>query len=62
MGDLTTEACLAALRRFIARRGRPQEISDCATNFVGTYIELVHMQKLVQSKIFNHAIASLAAA
>ncbi|UYV83511.1 hypothetical protein LAZ67_23001281 [Cordylochernes scorpioides] len=33
--NLTTEAFLAALRRFIARRGRPAEINtDNATNFV----------------------------
>lgn len=34
--DLSTEAFLAALRRFIARRGRCVRIfSDCGTNFVG---------------------------
>lgn len=34
--DLSTEAFLAALRRFIARRGRCSVIhSDCGTNFVG---------------------------
>ena len=34
--DLTTDAFIAALKRFIARRGLPREInSDNATNFVG---------------------------
>lgn len=34
--DLTAQACIAALKRFIARRGKPIEIfSDCGTNFVG---------------------------
>ncbi|CAH0564505.1 unnamed protein product [Brassicogethes aeneus] len=34
--DLSSEAFLAALRRFIARRGRCSQIfSDCGTNFVG---------------------------
>ncbi|UYV62714.1 hypothetical protein LAZ67_2001673 [Cordylochernes scorpioides] len=39
--NLTTEAFLAALRRFISRRGRPAEINtDNATNFVGAYKDL----------------------
>ena len=38
---LTTEAFIAALRRFIARRGKPVEIhSDNGTNFVGAEKEL----------------------
>lgn len=36
VSDLSSEAFLAALRRFIARRGRCSVIhSDCGTNFVG---------------------------
>ncbi len=36
--ELTTQAFLATLDRFIARRGIPEEIfSDNGTNFVGTY-------------------------
>ncbi|GFU53404.1 integrase catalytic domain-containing protein [Trichonephila clavipes] len=39
--DLTTEAFLAALKRFVARRGRPIEIhSDNGRNFVGANNEL----------------------
>ena len=39
--DLKTKKCLAALQRFIARRGLPSVIhSDNWTNFVGTHREL----------------------
>ncbi|UYV78853.1 hypothetical protein LAZ67_17000006, partial [Cordylochernes scorpioides] len=49
----TTEAFLAALRRFIARRGRPAEINtDNATNFVGAYKDL---RKLFNSNIHDFA-------
>ncbi|KAL0841161.1 hypothetical protein ABMA28_014907 [Loxostege sticticalis] len=38
---LSSEAYLAALNRFVSRRGKPQSItSDNGTNFVGTYNEL----------------------
>ncbi|XP_028173713.1 uncharacterized protein LOC114362479 [Ostrinia furnacalis] len=41
VSDLTKEAFIAALNRFIARRGRPQRIfSDNGTTFVGTFNEL----------------------
>ncbi|XP_060855180.1 uncharacterized protein LOC132932844 [Metopolophium dirhodum] len=41
VSDLTTSAFLAALKRFIARRGIPLEIySDCGTNFQGAASEL----------------------
>lgn len=34
--DLSAQSCVAALKRFIARRGKPVEIfSDCGTNFIG---------------------------
>lgn len=36
VSDLTTDAFLAALQRFVARRGLPTDIyTDCGTNFVG---------------------------
>lgn len=39
--DLTKEGYMAALNRFVARRGKPQSItSDNGTNFVGTCNEL----------------------
>ena len=37
VSDLSTRAFVAALRRFVARRGYPSDIySDNGTNFVGT--------------------------
>lgn len=40
-GDLTTETFLAAIRRFISRRGKPKLIcSDNGTNFIGAYAEI----------------------
>lgn len=36
LSDLSTESFIAALNRFVARRGLPTDIySDCGTNFVG---------------------------
>ncbi|UYV82903.1 hypothetical protein LAZ67_22001336 [Cordylochernes scorpioides] len=53
ISNLTTEAFLAALRRFIGRRGRPAEINtDNATNFVGAYKNL---RKLFNSNIHDFA-------
>ncbi|XP_055622807.1 uncharacterized protein LOC129766310 [Toxorhynchites rutilus septentrionalis] len=41
VASLTTDSCKKAIRRFIARRGSPQEIfSDNGTNFVGASREL----------------------
>lgn len=50
VSDLTTEAFLACLRRFIARRGRCSLIlSDCGTNFVGANRLLVKLMKNASS-------------
>lgn len=39
--DLSTKAFLSALRRFVARRGKPMEMhSDCGTNFKGAEKEI----------------------
>lgn len=36
VSDLSADMCIAALKRFVARRGKPTDIySDCGTNFVG---------------------------
>ncbi|KFM71288.1 hypothetical protein X975_00963, partial [Stegodyphus mimosarum] len=36
VSDLSAQACIGALKRFIGRRGKPAEIfSDCGTNFIG---------------------------
>lgn len=54
VSDLTTSAFLAALRRFISRRGRVSVIhSDCGTNFVGAakYLHEVFAQATIEEKI-----------
>lgn len=49
--DLTTDAFLECLARFIARRGKCQDIySDCGTNLVGANTEL---KRIVKSSIQN---------
>lgn len=54
VSDLTTSAFLAALRRFIARRGRCTEFySDSATNFVGASREL---RRLFRSAVITEEI------
>ncbi|GBM20678.1 hypothetical protein AVEN_150654-1 [Araneus ventricosus] len=41
LGDLSSDCFIAALKRFAARRGKPDEIfSDCGTNFIGASKEL----------------------
>ena len=51
--DLSTDIFILALRRFIARRGKPKEIlSDNGTNFIGADQDLGQaIQDLNQSKI-----------
>ncbi|XP_039448158.1 uncharacterized protein LOC120427368 [Culex pipiens pallens] len=54
--DLTTEAFIAALNRFWAKRGYPQNIyCDNATNFVGADRELQRLQR--QFEIQQHKSA-----
>ncbi|XP_031333712.1 uncharacterized protein LOC116163752 isoform X1 [Photinus pyralis] len=51
VSDMTTEAFIAALKRFTARRGRCQHIySDNGTNFVGASKILEQVQPIVQGK------------
>ncbi len=48
--DLSTEAFLATLRRFIARRGRPHTLmTDNGTNFVGARRELESVYRMLKS-------------
>ena len=50
VSSLTSDAMVAALRRFIARRGIPSQIvSDNATNFVGARRDLNELEKVVRS-------------
>ncbi|XP_062704112.1 uncharacterized protein LOC134286508 [Aedes albopictus] len=55
--SLTTESCKKAIRRFIARRGAPQEIfTDNGTNFVGASRELqkeIHAINTTMSSTFT---------
>ncbi|GFU02038.1 integrase catalytic domain-containing protein [Trichonephila clavipes] len=54
VSDLTTEAFLAALKRFVARRGRPIEIhSDNGRNFVGANNELRKILKALFKAVLN---------
>lgn len=50
--DLSSESFIAALRRFIARRGRCNQIfSDCGSNFVGAQREISqYMQNAVETE------------
>lgn len=51
VSDLTTDAFIAALRRFVARRGKPSLIwSDHGSNFVGADRELQEMFKFLKQK------------
>ncbi|XP_071868023.1 uncharacterized protein [Bombus fervidus] len=55
VSDLTSEAFIAALRRFIARRGLCSSIySDNGTNFVGANNELQELRNLLRSD--NHKV------
>lgn len=57
--DMTTEAFIASLRRFIARRGRPIHIySDNGSTFVGAQRELQILSEFIRAnnvKIVEHA-------
>ena len=51
VSDLTTEAFLACLRRFIARRGKPSLVwSDHGSNFVGAARELKDLVKFLDQQ------------
>lgn len=51
VSDLTSEAFLSSLRRFIARRGVPHSIhSDNGTTFVGANTELQNLTKLINQQ------------
>ena len=55
--DLTTEAFVATLRRFVSRRGKPKEIFfDNGTNFVSAERDLRELYQLLQDKPLQDAI------
>jgi len=58
VSDHSTPACIATLRRFVSRRGKPHTIhSDCGRNFLGAKKELCDLRKLVQSKNHNDLVS-----
>ena len=58
VSDLTTEAFIASLRRFTARRGCPSLIwSDHGTNFVGAHRELKELNVFLNHQITQGAIS-----
>lgn len=57
VGDLSTAAFLAALKRFVARRGKVSEIhSDNATNYKGAANELHQLYKLLKSNTLSRKL------
>ncbi|XP_066595071.1 uncharacterized protein [Prorops nasuta] len=61
VSDLTTEGFLAALRRFIARRGMPEHIhSDNGTNFIGANNQLKELYVLFNSDNHRNVIERFA--
>nr|XP_012153233.1 PREDICTED: uncharacterized protein LOC105664226 [Megachile rotundata] len=62
VSDLTTEAFIAALKRFIARRGLCSYIySDNGTNFVGANHELQELQLLLRSEEHQNQLTTFLA-
>lgn len=58
VSDLTSEAFIACLKRFISRRGKPHTIwSDNATTFVGAKNELKELFDFLQTEISVDSIA-----
>ncbi|XP_039434837.1 uncharacterized protein LOC120416979 [Culex pipiens pallens] len=62
VADLTTQAFLAALKRFTARRGKPSVIMcDNAKNFVGAQRELEDLRRLFNNQVSQEKIINEAA-
>lgn len=58
VSDLTTDAFLAALRRFTSRRGVPSKMfSDNATNFIGAQNELERLAEMFRNQKEKRKIA-----
>ena len=48
VSNLTKEACILALKRFVSRRGTPTKIfSDNGLNFIGARNELLKLQEIL---------------
>ena len=51
VSDLSTAACIAAIRRFVSRRGCPKNLySDNGKNFVGSEKEIADLQKISRNE------------
>ena len=62
VSDLTTDAFIACLRRFIARRGKPILIwSDNGSNFVGAARLLTELYEFLRMRETEHVVASYCA-
>lgn len=62
VSDLTADAFLACLRRFVARRGKPVLMwSDHGTNFVGAARMLTELHEFLREQETNKAITSFCA-
>lgn len=58
VSSLSTEAFIAALRRFVARRGKPSDIfSDCGTNFIGADRQLRELVALYSNPSHNSQVS-----
>ena len=58
VSDLTADAFVATLRRFIAQRGKPSLIlSDHGTNFTGATRELREMYDFLKGQVAQHKIS-----
>jgi len=63
VSDMTSQAFIAALQRFVSRRGKCRELySDCGTNFVGANRELKEALAAFRKQDLNGSIARYAAA
>lgn len=59
VSDLTTEAFLGALRRFISRRGKPSLLwSDHGSNFVGAASALKELDNFLQQQVTQGIISN----
>ncbi|GFT25909.1 integrase catalytic domain-containing protein [Trichonephila clavipes] len=56
--DLSADAFIAALKRFISRRGKYSNIySDYGSNFVGAKHKLLEFEKLAKPDNYNHNVS-----
>lgn len=60
VSSVSTEAFIAAFRRFIARRGKPLNMySDNGTNFVGANNDIQELMQLTSSEKHNQKVANV---